>query len=129
MLIIDGAHNPGAVLKLRDYIDLHFTNKKITFIMGVLADKDFAEEASIIGNKATKIYTITPNNSRGLGAHSLAETIGDYNSEVTSTNSISEAVEGAIRSVKEGQTDMIIAFGSLSILKDIKEATNKILNS
>ena len=129
LLIIDGAHNPGAVLKLRDYIDLHFTNKKITFIMGVLADKDFAEEASIIGNKATKIYTITPNNSRGLGAHSLAETIGDYNSEVTSTNSISEAVEGAIRSVKEGQTDMIIAFGSLSILKDIKEATNKILNS
>ena len=129
LFIIDGAHNPGAVLKLRDYIDLHFTNKKITFIMGVLADKDFAEEASIIGNKATKIYTITPNNSRGLGAHSLAEIISDYNSEVTSTNSISEAVEGAIRSVKEGQTDMIIAFGSLSILKDIKEATNKILNS
>ena len=128
LLIIDGAHNPGAVLKLRDYIDLHFTNKKITFIMGVLADKDFAEEASIIGNKATKIYTITPNNSRGLGAHSLAETIGDYNSEVTSTNSISEAVEGAIRSVKEGQTDMIIAFGSLSILKDVKEAVHKETN-
>ena len=129
LFIIDGAHNPGAILKLRDYIDLHFTNKRITFIMGVLADKDYSEEASIIGSKATKIYTITPNNNRGLSAHSLAETIGEYNSEVTSTNRISEAVEEAYRSVKNGESDMIIAFGSLSILKDIKEALNKILNS
>ena len=52
LFIIDGAHNPGAVLKLRDYIDLHFTNKRITFIMGVLADKDYTEEASIIGKKS-----------------------------------------------------------------------------
>ena len=129
LFIIDGAHNPGAVLKLRDYIDLHFTNKKITFIMGVLADKDYSEEASIIGNKATKIYTITPNNSRGLEAHSLATNLSEYNSDVTEADSITEAVEGAYRTVKEGQSDMIIAFGSLSILRDIKEAANKLLNS
>ncbi len=129
LFIIDGAHNPGAVLKLRDYIDLHFTNKKITFIMGVLADKNFAEEANIIARKATKIFTILPNNSRGLEAHSLATTLSEYNSNVAEAGSITEAVKGAIRSVEECQTDMIIAFGSLSILKDIKEATNKILNS
>ncbi|MCR5430814.1 MAG: bifunctional folylpolyglutamate synthase/dihydrofolate synthase [Eubacterium sp.] len=129
LFIIDGAHNPGAILKLRDYIDLHFTNKKITFIMGVLADKDYSEEASIIGNKATKIYTITPNNNRGLEAHSLATTLREHNSDVTEADSITEAVEGAYRTVKEGQSDMIIAFGSLSILRDIKEAANKLLNS
>lgn len=129
LFIIDGAHNPGAILKLRDYIDLHFTNKKITFIMGVLADKDYSEEASIIGNKAAKIYTITPNNNRGLEAHSLATTLREHNSDVTEADSITEAVEGAYRTVKEGQSDMIIAFGSLSILRDIKEAANKLLNS
>lgn len=129
LFIIDGAHNPGAVLKLRDYIDLHFTNKTITFIMGVLADKDFAEEANIIGKKATKIYTITPNNSRGLSASGLSDVISEYNDNVVATKSIEEAVESAVRDVQTNESDMIIAFGSLSILRDIKEAANKILNS
>ena len=129
LFIIDGAHNPGAVLKLRDYIDLHFTNKTITFIMGVLADKDFAEEANIIGKKATKIYTITPNNSRGLSASRLSDVISEYNDNVVATKSIEEAVESAVRDVQTKESDMIIAFGSLSILRDIKEAANKILNS
>ena len=129
LFIIDGAHNPGAVLKLRDYIDLHFTNKRITFIMGVLADKDFVEEASIIGNKATKIYTITPNNSRGLDSNRLADIMRENNSNVVASETIDEAVRQAFTEVKNNESDMIIAFGSLSILKDIKEATNRILNS
>ena len=129
LFIIDGAHNPGAILKLRDYIDLHFTNKRITFIMGVLADKDYSEEASIIGNKATKIYTITPNNNRGLDANRLASVMRENNSNVVASKTIGEAIRQAFTEVKNNESDMIIAFGSLSILKDIKEATNKILNS
>ena len=129
LFIIDGAHNPGAILKLRDYIDLHFTNKRITFIMGVLADKDYSEEASIIGNKATKIYTITPNNSRGLDSNRLASVMRENNSNVVASKTIGEAIRQAFTEVKNNESDMIIAFGSLSILKDIKEATNKILNS
>ncbi len=129
LFIIDGAHNPGAILKLSDYIDLHFTNKRITFIMGVLADKDYSEEASIIGSKATKIYTITPNNNRGLGANKLADTVRKYNKNVVGSKTIDEAVRQAFDEVKTNKSDMIIAFGSLSILKDIKEALNKILNS
>ncbi len=128
LFIIDGAHNPGAILKLRDYIDLHFTNKKITFIMGVLADKDYSEEASIIGNKATKIYTITPNNSRGLDAHKLADTILEYNESVVASDNIEEAVRKAFGEVANNNSDMIIAFGSLSILKDVKEAVHKVTN-
>ncbi|MBP5773618.1 MAG: hypothetical protein J6W35_06065 [Eubacterium sp.] len=129
LFIIDGAHNPGAVLKLRDYIDLHFTNKRITFIMGVLADKDYTEEASIIGKKAIKIYTILPNNSRGLSANKLSDVFSEYNENTTPAKSIEEAVSCALDDVKNNETDMIIAFGSLSILRDIKEATNKLLNS
>lgn len=129
LFIIDGAHNPGAILKLRDYIDLHFTNKRITFIMGVLADKDYGEEASIIGSKAKKVYTITPNNNRGLDANKLADTMCEYNQNTVASKTINEAIRQAIDEVKTNESDMIIALGSLSILKDIKEALNKILNS
>ena len=97
--------------------------------MGVLADKDFEEEASIIGKKAEKIYTITPNNNRGLSANKLSDVFSEYSENVVATKSIQEAVESAVEDCKANESDMIIAFGSLSILKDIKEAANKILNS
>ncbi len=124
LFIIDGAHNPGAAKQLKDYIDLYFTNKKITFIMGVLADKDFVKEASIIAGEARQIYTITPKNSRGLESNKLADSVSTFNKNVLATNSIEEAVRRAFETVEQGQADMIIAFGSLSILRDIKEATN-----
>ena len=121
-VLIDGAHNPGAVKQLKDYIDLHFTNKRIAFIMGVLADKDYSEEASIIAGKATQIYTILPNNSRGLSEDKLADIISKYNPNVMAAESAKEAVDKAFGAAQNGQIDIIIAFGSLFILKDVKEA-------
>ena len=122
LFIIDGAHNPGAVSQLSDSIDLYFTNKRITFIMGVLADKDFEEESRIISKKATNIITVTPNNKRALSGEKLAETVLKYNKNVQYIEQIYKAVEIAFNQVQSGDSDMILAFGSLSHLKDIKQA-------
>lgn len=122
LFIIDGAHNPGAVKELRNSMDLYFTNKRITFIMGVLADKDFAQEAELIADKAENIITVTPNNSRALDGKKLAETLSVYHKNVQYMDNIRKAVSAAMDFVRKGQTDMILAFGSLSHLKDIKQA-------
>lgn len=122
LFIIDGAHNPGAVEELRNSMDLYFTNKRITFIMGVLADKDFAQEAELIADRAENIITVTPDNSRALDGKKLAETLSVYHKNVQYMDNISKAVAFAMDYAKKGQTDMILAFGSLSHLKDIKQA-------
>lgn len=122
LFFIDGAHNPGAIKELRNSIDLYFTNMRITFIMGVLADKDFEQEAGLIANRAGNILTVTPNNNRALDGRKLAETIANYNRHVYYVDDINSAVKQAVDFVKKGQTDMILAFGSLSHLKDIKQA-------
>lgn len=122
LFVIDGAHNPGAVQELRNSIDLYFTNKKITFIMGVLADKDFRQEAELIADRATQIITVTPKNHRALDGRKLAETISEYNRNIQYAERMDIAVKQAIDSVKQGTADMIIAFGSLSHLRDIKQA-------
>lgn len=122
LFIIDGAHNPGAIKELRNSIDLYFTNKRITFIMGVLADKDFQEETELIADRAEKIITVTPANNRALDGRKLAETISKYNKNVDYADNINIAVQRAIVSVEKGQADMILAFGTLSHLKDIKQA-------
>ncbi|RHA52166.1 bifunctional folylpolyglutamate synthase/dihydrofolate synthase [Eubacterium ventriosum] len=128
LIIIDGAHNPGAVLELRKTLDLYFTNKRITFIMGVLSDKDFSKEAEIIADRAERIITITPNNSRGLDGHKLAETLVKYNHNVQVADSLKQAAEESIYTIKENRADMILAFGSLSYLGELKQVVRLICN-
>ena len=128
LIIIDGAHNPGAVLELRKTLDLYFTNKRITFIMGVLSDKDFSKEAEIIADRAERIITITPNNLRGLDGHKLAETLVKYNHNVQVADSLKQAAEESIDTIKENRADMILAFGSLSYLGELKQVVRLICN-
>ena len=126
-VVIDGAHNPSAVRELKSSIDLYFTNKKITFIMGVLADKDFQTEIELIGKRAVKIITVTPDNERALEAEKLAETIKKYNDNVETADDINQAVAIAFQTVCEKKADMILAFGSLSYLGDFKIAVEELL--
>ena len=128
LIIIDGAHNPGAVLELRKTLDLYFTNKRITFIMGVLSDKDFSKEAEIIADRAERIITITPNNSRGLDGHKLAETLVKYNHNVQVADSLKQAAEESIDTIKDNRADVILAFGSLSYLGELKQVVRLICN-
>lgn len=121
LIVIDGAHNPGAVEELKRTMDLYFTNKRITFIMGVLADKDFDREAAIIAKRANNIITVTPNNPRALDGRILAETIKKYNRNVIYTDNIGEALRIAKQSVMDKKSDMILAFGSLSYLGQLKQ--------
>lgn len=120
LVLIDGGHNPDAIKKLRDSIDLYFTNKKITFIMGVLSDKDFDKEAQIIADRAEKIITVTPDNPRALDAESLAQTVSKYNENTVFSNTMDEAIDMAFNTIKSGESDMILAFGSLSYLKQLR---------
>jgi dihydrofolate synthase/folylpolyglutamate synthase len=42
-LLIDGAHNPAAAYRLRQYIDATYPHKPVTWLMGMLATKDHAD--------------------------------------------------------------------------------------
>ena len=121
LFIIDGAHNPGAIEELKKTLDFYFTNERITFIMGVLADKDFEKEIRMIAGRATKIITVTPNNKRALDGETLSIAIKPYNGNVSYAKSIEDGAKQAINTVEEGKSDMILAFGSLSYLAEIKQ--------
>lgn len=120
LMLIDGAHNPGAVEELGKTIDLYFTNKRITFIMGVLADKDFDTEARIIADRAECIITVTPDNIRALDGRKLEENLKSYNKNVRFADSLKKAYDMAECTVKDGHSDMILAFGSLTYLGKLK---------
>lgn len=119
---IDGAHNPAAAIQLKKTIENKFTNKRITYIMGVLADKDYRTILQETLSLAARLITVTPDNPRALSAQKLAETALEIkNIPVFPARDFDEAAREAL----SGNTDVILAFGSLSYLKDIRLALEK----
>lgn len=123
--VIDGAHNPDAALRLKETLQMYFTNKRIAIIMGVLADKNYDEVAKAVTPVGACVVTVTPPNARGLDAEMLKKTVERYNSHVIASKSIAEAVKICKEKVAGDEADMILAFGSLSYLGEIKKALDK----
>ena len=120
LIIFDGGHNPDAAKNLRESIEIYFTNKKIVYIIGVLADKDYNQVLKLTADLAKYIITITPqNNARALDGRKLLETVKRYNKNAGYASSIEEAVAQA----KElaGENGGVMIFGSLSYLSDIQD--------
>ena len=125
LVIIDGARNEDAALILRKTVENCFTNRRITYIIGVLADKEYDKILRIMLPLAERVYTVTPDSPRALPAGKLAEVAGRYHNHVISIESPAEAYRMARLSCEKG--DVILAFGSLSYLKEVKEAVKKIM--
>ena len=119
-LYIDGAHNPAAAVKLRDSIRLYFKGKKIIFIMGVLADKDFHELLKETMPLGERLFTVKPDNPRALSAEELARAAEPYMEKTKAEGSIREAL-GEADQAADSET-IVLAFGSLSYLAEVKKA-------
>lgn len=126
LVIMDGAHNEDAAGKLAQTIQKHFTNERITYIIGVLADKEHAKMLELMLPYAKKVYTVTPPNKRALDGEALAEEVRSFGKEAVVSKSVEEAVVFATRDVEAELTDVILAFGSLSYLSELKAAAEDI---
>lgn len=117
--VIDGAHNEDAAKRLVDSIKEYFTGRRIIYIMGVFADKDYHRILELTAPQANLIITLASNNSRSLPSSLLASEAQKYCSEVIDAKTTEQAVHIAYREAKA--EDVILAFGSLSFLGELKE--------
>lgn len=124
--IIDGAHNEDAAEKLSRTLRKYFTNREITYIIGVLADKEHEKMLRIMLPLAQRVFTVTPQNPRALDCVSLAKEAEKYHNHVTACDNIELAVDKAMECT--GKDGIILAFGSLSYLKDVKKCIYKKTN-
>ena len=120
LFIVDGAHNADAADKMAESIRHYFNGKKLIYIMGVFADKEYELVLEKTARFAEKIYTIeTPDNPRALPAKELAKAARVYNSSAESTESITDAVEKALAYAGDDENSVILAFGSLSFIGEL----------
>ena len=120
LFIIDGAHNPIAAKRLKETIEKDFTNREIIYIIGVLADKEHEKMLRLLLPGAKAVFTVTPDNPRALDGEILAKEAQKYADTVWYVPDIRKVVKMAKETAKE--SDVILAVGSLSYLKEVKKA-------
>lgn len=122
--IVDGAHNEDGARRFAQSAAYYFKGKRIFYIMGVLADKEYEKMISLTHSLADQIITVSvPGNPRTLSACELAGEIAKVHPMVTAADSLEEAVEMCC--LLAGKEDVILAFGSLSFLGRITEIVEK----
>ncbi len=119
VMYIDGAHNEDAAVRFIQTLDEYFSDIPKVFIFGMLADKACDRVASITAPYAEKIITITPDNPRAMDGKQLEKLVSGYNGSVEYIDKYEEAVKLAFKYAKKIK-GMVIAFGSLSYLGEIK---------
>ncbi|MGN0170721.1 MAG: bifunctional folylpolyglutamate synthase/dihydrofolate synthase [Lachnospiraceae bacterium] len=128
LCIMDGCHNPDAADKLARTIEQLLEGYHIRFVIGVLGDKDYEGIFSRVLPKGERAYCITPHNARGLDKAVLGKVAARYLSEVVCCDTVEEAMKNALDSCT-GEKDMVLVFGSLSYLGEVKQYVNGICGS
>ncbi len=121
--IVDGGHNPQGARALADSMRDVFPGQTATFVMSVLADKDYPAMIAEVLPLANAFVCVTPPSPRKLEAADLAEAIraqaGASALPVEVAASFSEAMEKARQIAGQG---IICVFGSLYSIAEVKKA-------
>jgi len=75
LVLVDGAHNPNGVEELTLCLERYLPAQKITFVMGVMADKDYREMIRLVEPYAGQYIAVAPRSDRALSSAALAAEI------------------------------------------------------
>ncbi len=119
-VVLDGAHNPNCAEELAECIRAYLPSKKITFVMGVLSDKDYISMLDNIAPFAKEFILITPPSHRALNADSLKELIqSKYKIKAVAADTVEEGVK--LATANQSFKDYVVIFGSLYQVSEIRK--------
>lgn len=118
-LLLDGAHNPEAALRLAEYLEGHVPRKNLTLVLAALSDKDYREMLALLAPLAARIVTTRPRTDRALDAGVLARAVSEFGAEIRCASTVGEALDLAKRiTPPEG---MACVAGSLYLVGEVRK--------
>ena len=124
IFILDGAHNEHGIDAAVDALRWLFGDKKITYILGILSDKNIDAMLLKLYSNAKDFITLTPESSRALAGEKLAERLRSAGFTAVNFDSPKEAVKYALGK-SLGTDDVICSLGSLYLAGTIRECFNQ----
>lgn len=125
-IIIDGAHNPDAIISLSASLGDLLPGKKIILVLGVMNDKDIAGIIGPIIHNADTIILTSAAYERSASPQRLAEIIQSLNgygikgnAEISSTENVTEAIN--LAKTRCDEDSVILITGSFYTTGEAKE--------
>ena len=108
LFILDGGHNPQCAQALAEVLRDYLPGEKATFLMGVLADKDWRAMLDAVEPFAARFVCVTPSSPRALPAQALAEELTRRGFDALPCGSVEDGIRAALEA-----GGPVVAFGSL----------------
>lgn len=117
-VILDGGHNPQCMEALAQSLRELYPKKKLIFLAGVLADKDWSAMLEEILPLAKEFYTIAPESERAMSASDLAGCLAGRGARAIPCESAGEGLNRALAAA--GPEDAVCVCGSLYMIGAVR---------
>ena len=115
VVLLDGAHNPAAMLELRQSLDSLFPLRRIVLLFAAMVDKDVQSMAAEIGPRVDVVVTTrAPGSDRATPAAALAGCFVGLSRKVLAIDDPTESLRVAL--AETDPDDVLVVAGSLYLV-------------
>ena len=118
LFILDGGHNPQCAEALANALKSLLGGKKVVFLLGVLADKDYPHMMEMMIPYAKSFVCLTPQSNRALPASKLCKFFKDRGCRARWCAKYESGIKRAVE--EAGDRGIVVAFGSLYMAGHIR---------
>lgn len=119
LILLDGAHNLAGMQSLVTFIQANDLSGKLTFLTGILADKEYEAMLDMVLPLCKRVIFTKPANERALNAEDLLPFAQKYNVESYAENDIARAIDLGMYMLKDDET--LCISGSLFLVGVARE--------
>ena len=123
LIILDGAHNFMAARNLCQYLAQNLSDKKITYIIGILDDKPYKSMLNSLLPVGSRIILTKAKIDRAMPPETLFPIAKRILNDVTIIPDVSQAINHALKTASADE--VICIAGSLYVVGEAKEALEK----
>ena len=116
--VLDGGHNPQCMEALAQALKKLYPGKRLIFLTGVLADKDYSAMIGEMLPLAREFFTITPDSPRAMSAGELADYLEGRGAKASPCEHVEEGLRRALAAA--GPEDVVCACGSLYMIGETR---------
>lgn len=120
VFLLDGAHNPHGLAATIESLRVLFPGRKITFLLGVMADKDVDRMLDLLTPLAAGFVTVRPDSPRAMSAEQLAGLLRRRGLPARACGSVADGVNAAVEAA--GRNGVACALGSLYLSGEVRRA-------
>ena len=117
-VILDGGHNPQCMEAIAESLGKLYPGKKVWFLTGVLADKDYPAMFRNILPIAKGFVTVTPDSPRALSDQDLADYLRAQGCEAVPCDNNQQGVDTVLKLA--GPEDVVCITGSLYMIGEVR---------